>query len=625
MRTLMTALVGGIVLAQPALAQRGRANQPSDMSKRVRELAQAELEKLKQTGDYGAAQLALADLLDQTIYYSNDKELDAIVEADAPLRMVSQLAQLDHQTQASLLPVLLDEEELAWTLAMLVDKRDDVVGVYKTLSGLIESHGAKKVASFGNLAAAICVVQDRPFTRRVNENTAKSMEPAKILAYYADHVRELDLDPRVVPADLLVYVADTTETDEQMTWALNQYRRNSDIGQRFFEIKYDYDSFEKGTPKKLTASGEFSLEAIKKYGGVCADQAYFAMEVGKAKGLPTAYVRAQGAEVGHAWVGFLQVRGKRAEWNFDEGRYDAYQNIRGLITDPQTGLEISDARLGITAEDSTMDPRERRIAQSVCAAAERLGIERLARGFTPPSHAPDGVDRPAKFTPRTNSVEDQLALLESGLRMAPAEVSGWEVLSQIALRHELTMEQMDDWTRVIDRLCGTKYPDFMVWLLEPMIASVEDTGEQTKLWGWLYGQLRSRPDLASRVLMNQGDLMRRTGDPAAAWTAYMEVVNRYSNAGTAVVDALTSAEEMVRQEKSGDSKVVERDLIPMYQRAWQGITHPRQMAGAFRAQSNWYRVGDRLRELNEEAGKQAQADAISKSLNGSGGGGAFDD
>lgn len=626
MRTVVTAaLAGGMVLAQPASGQRARAPQASDLSQRVRELAQAELQKLGQSGDYAAAQLALSDLLDRTIYFSTDKELDAIVEADAPLRLVSQLAQVDRQTQTDLLPVLLEEEELARTLAMLVGARDDVGGVYRTLAALIAAHGAKKVASFDNLAAAICVVHDRPFSRRINENTATSMEAAAILGYYADHVREMDLDPRVVPADLLIYVADTTASTEEMVWALEQYRRNTDIGQRFFEIEYDEEHFEKGAPKKITESGEFTLQAIKQHGGVCADQAYFAMTVGKAKGTPTAYVVARGAEVGHAWVGFLQVRGKRAEWNFSEGRYDAYQNIMGLITDPQSGVQISDARLGMTAENATIDEVGRRVAQSVCAAAQRLGLQRMARGYTPPTQGPDGVARPPKFTARTSGVEDQLALLEAGLRMAPAEIGGWEVLSEVALRREMTAEQMDEWTRVIDRLCGAKYPDFMVWLLEPMISSIEDAGEQGRLWGWLYGQLRSRPDLASRVLMNQGDLMRRTGDPAAAWAAYMEVVNKYANSGTAVVDALTSAEQMVRQEKSGDEKVVERDVIPMYARAWQAIERPRQMAGAFRVQSNWYRVGDRLRALYEEAGKQAQADATARSLTGGGGGGAFDD
>ncbi len=622
---LTTTLVAGMAVAQPALAQRGRAARPSDMGERVAELVRAELEKLEQSGDFGAAQLALNDLLDRSIYHSTDKELDAIAEADWAVRLVSQLAQTDAATQGAVLPVLLEEEELARTLAMLVDERDDVRGVYRTLAALIEAHGAKMVASFDNLAAAICVVHDRPYSRRINENTATSMAAADILAFYAEHVREMDIDPRAVPAGLLVYVADTTASTEEMEWALSQYRRNTDVGARFFEIEYDEEHFETGAKKKLTESGEFTLQAIKEHGGVCADQAYFAMTVGKAKGVPTAYVVARGAEVGHAWVGFLEVRGRRAAWNFDEGRYDAYQNIRGLITDPQTGLEIPDSQLAMSATNAVTEEPQLRIAQSACAAARRLGVQRLARGYTAPTDPPDGVERPGRFSPRERTVEGQLALLEAGLRMAPAEPDGWKVLNELALRRDLSMDQMDEWTRVIDRLCGSDHPDFMVWVLEPMISSVEDTGEQSRLWGWLYNQVRTRPDLAARVLMNQGDLMRRNGDPAAAFAAYIEVVNKHAKSGTSVVDALNTAEQMIRDEKGGGEQTVKRDIIPMYQRAWNAIERPRQMGGAFRSQSNWYRVGERLHALHEEVGNDSQAGAVARALGSGGGGGAFDD
>ena len=62
--------------------------------------------------------------------------------------------------------------------------------------------------------------------------------------------------------------------------------------------------------KKVTAAG-WSLPNILQHGGVCADQAYFAVTVGKSIGVPTAYTIGLGGEVGHAWVGFLQARGKR--------------------------------------------------------------------------------------------------------------------------------------------------------------------------------------------------------------------------------------------------------------------------------------------------------------------------
>ncbi len=617
MRTTSIALIVGLALASPAAAQRGRASKPSPMSERVRELAQGHLAALELSGDFGATQQALGDLLDRTIRYSTDKELDAIVQAYAPLLLVAQLAQADRKTQGELFPVLLENEELAWTLALLVDpEHDDVAGVYRTLAQLIDAHGVKKVAVFDNLAAAISVVHDGPYEIQIDENTAQAMEAADIFAYYAGHIREFANDLTRMPAELLVYVVDTTESTEQMEWALSQYKRDVNLGNRFFEIDYDeaYYRDPKAHPKALTESGEFTLQAIKTYGGVTSDQVYFAMSVGKAKGIPSAYVIARGSQFQHVWLGFFEMRGRSAKWNFDSGRYDAYEGIRGDFIDPQTRQQRPDSELGLLAEDVLKDEAQRRIAVSACSAAARLGAQRAMRGYAVPKAPPDGVTKTSRFKPRTHAVDDQLALLEAGLRLRPGYVDGWQVLIDVAERQELEIKQMDQWARVIDRLCGKKYPDFMVEVLSPMFRSVVDTQDQTRLWGWLFDRLRQRPDLASEVLMNQGELMRRAGDPEAAWGAYMEVVNRFANHGTSVVGALTAAESMVRDEKGSTPETVRRDIIPMYERAWREIDRPRQMAGAFRTYSNWYRVGFRLAELWREIGEDSRAQGISARL-----------
>ena len=627
MRATTIALIAGLALSSPALAQRGRAKKPSEMSERVRELAQGHLQELEKSGDFAGAQQSLGELLDRTIRYSSDKELDAIVQAYAPLLMVAQLAQAEREVQGELFPVLLEHEELAWTLAMAVDPaHDQIPGVYKTLSALIDAHGAKKVAVFDNLAAAICVVHDAPFERRVDENTATSMAPSEIFAYYADHARELAHDPVRFPTELLAFVVDTTESADEMAWALAQYRRDVNLGNRFDEIEYDEDYYKdpENSPKKLTASGEFSMRAIKQYGGVTSDQVYFAMSVGKAKGIPTAYLSARGSEFQHVWLGYLETRGRAASWDFESGRHAAYEGIRGDFLDPQTRRVRPEAELGLLSGEVFEDEQSLRIARSVCAAAARLGSQRASKGYAPPSAAPDGVTKPSKFSPRSHEVADQLDLLEQGLRMSPANLDGWRVLIDVAQRQELEPKQMDTWAKVLDRLCGKQYPDFMVETLSPMFQSVTDAEEQSRLWGWLYDRLRRRPDLAAEVLMKQGDLMRQSGDPGAAWSAYMEVVNRFANHGSAVIASLLAAETMVRDEKGSTTETVRQDVIPMYERAWRQIDRPRNMEGAFRTYSNWYRVGARLAELWREIGDDARATGVESRL-GSRGDRAFDD
>src|SRR5205807_3987797 len=117
---------------------------------------------------------------------------------------------------------------------------------------------------------------DKPLERHINENTAKGADPIEIFDYYVKNESRMYFGIRNVPAELLAYVVDTTASVEEMGWALQKYAGDKEVGKRFFDVKYDYDNFRKGTPKKITTLG-FTLPNILKYGGVCADQAYFAM------------------------------------------------------------------------------------------------------------------------------------------------------------------------------------------------------------------------------------------------------------------------------------------------------------------------------------------------------------
>ena len=85
---------------------------------------------------------------------------------------------------------------------------------------------------------------------------------------------------------------------------------------------------------------------------------------------------------------------------------------------------------------------------------------------------------------------------------------------------------------------------------------------------------------------------------------------RYANAGHFVVTALKRAEKILR-----DAKQV-RTILTLYDRAFKSIKKPKDMAGPFFRQSNFYRVGKMYAQRLEEAGLDQQAAAVRDKIGG---------
>jgi hypothetical protein len=89
------------------------------------------------------------------------------------------------------------------------------------------------------------------------------------------------------------------------------------------------------------------LPEILAAGGICADQAYFATQAGKARGVPTLLIYGAGNDGRHAWFGFLDGN---QTWQLDAGRYAEQRFVTGYARDPQTWAEFSDHELKFLSE-----------------------------------------------------------------------------------------------------------------------------------------------------------------------------------------------------------------------------------------------------------------------------------
>ena len=555
----------------------------------------------------------LHQLFDFAIATTPTHDAARLAAAARAVRTVNQLSRAEEAQRLELLRYLRAHPQLAETLAFAVHDKDLWPGVFKVLDQLRERSG-DKLDDFANLAVATCVVHDEPLVQYVNENRPEAKDPVAIFEYFVRNEKRLLFPVRDMPPTLLVWVVDCTAPVDDMEWALARYKNQPNVGQRFDEITYDTDHLRDGKAKKSTAAG-WGIRNIQKLGGICADQAYYAMTTGKAQGVPTAYVRGKDDVMSHAWVGYLRQQGKQVSWDFTSGRFGNYRDVRGTVRDPQTQEDIPDAFVAVSADFMTL-PRQARLESMAFAdAARRVAALRLPpKGKAlPPVFPPkiDGLDAggPGNI-PATRELSNQteIELIETSLRRAPSNVRAWLTLSDAAGAGKLSYQDKVRWGEVLENLCGHSYPDFMIEILKPMIASEPDPAQKDALYNAAFAGFSRRPDLASEIRLLQGRAWEEAKSPAKAWDSYNDVLNRFANDGPYVVEASARIEELLRE--NGKQK----EIVPTYKGLWQRLERPSKTRPEAFRQCNWFRVGVYYALALDEAGKASERDAVLRTL-----------
>lgn len=595
LRLLLIAFSLSVVTAQPATAT---------IQAIVTERIVTALDRLEADGDFAAAQTTLLALFDQVAVHAPVNQPEVFRQSALALRLVQQLAEVDEAIRMDVFKFLRANPRLTHAVCFLVKtEHQKPQDVYALLYRLIQMR-SDMLERYAPLAAAVCVVHDRTFTRRVNENMTHAPDALYVFDYFVKYESSTSFGIRNMPAELLLYVVDVTAGIDELLWVQERYRnRERDIGKRFFEISYDHRHFRSGTPKRVTEEG-YSLPNIQRYGGVCADQAFYAMSVGKAYGVPTTYTSGRSADVSHAWVGYLESDGRSAWWNFNAGRYDAYQGVRGNVMDPQTRQFVPDSHISLLAGLASSDETKRHQAAALVDAALHLREAAKRANFKPPP-LNEGPSRS-----RTVDTAGELALLEAGLRLAPQYAHGWFAVRDLANEGKLSLQQKRHWANALHRLCGNAYLDFQLAILVPMVQSIDDVRQQNALWNSAFDRFSNRHDLAAEIRMHQGRMWENAGNLDRAGVCYEDVILRYANAGHFVVDALHEAERLLRDNGRAD-------LVPtLYANAWSRIDKPQQMAEPFARQSNWSRVGQRYAQTLQQAGRQGDAQNVLRQLGG---------
>lgn len=543
------------------------------------------LASLSDPGGYGRASAQLERSLDELLAANPDAEPDRVVEIDAHRRLMSQLAVLDAQAAERAWAVLERQDELARALAYLLTDKDDVPAAYRVLERLIAGEGEDAVGSAPGLAAAVCAVFDQPRPKRLNENTARGVEPEEVFGYFLRSGRRLQMDPSKTPAEMLVYVVSVTDPIGDLAWAQKRYGRQRNHEQRYFEIQYDHGHFVSGQPKQVTQAQDYRLRTIKEFGGVCIDQAYFAEQVAKANGVPAVIVTGRSGEVGHAWLGFYRAAGRSASWDFDAGCYPDYRKIRGVAVDPRTHERVTQGELDMVALTAREVAVDRRAAVALVDAASRM-----------------------------EDASARLALLERAAGLSPAESRVWRAFAGLAIEGHASQEDIERWLVAFDRSQGKRSRDVLADLLDLIDTSLKDADQRVALWEWGIDRFRGRSDLEAFARERQAKAFLDAGDRGNAWRAYEDVVKRFLDDGPFAVDAVMAQAEMLEREKGG------RGVSELLGRAWARLEPPKSQAIEFFRQSNWFRLGTRYHEALLAEGRSEQAAQVLAALRSGRGG-----
>ena len=583
-----------IAATQPSVKKPAFAAQVRDQAAKI-------LDQLQGDSDFAAAKQAAAELFDQVAVYAPDNGLDTFREASFCRRVVSQLAEIpDASAAIDTLKFLRKNTDLADALIFLIPSDQDSVGdIYKLLSKLRERHG-DQLNRFANLTAAVCVVRSRPLEDDINENTIKAADPIAVWEYFARNENRMFFGTRLVPAELLEYVVDTTASVDDMQWALNKYQGDKVIGKRFFDIKYDYENLRTGAQKKATTAG-YTLPNILQYGGVCADQAYFATTVGKAIGVPTAYTVGEASTSGHAWVGFLETNGRSGAWDFDVGRYEAYQGVCGEVRDPQSRKQIPDNYVSLLGQLIGTKPVDRQNAVAVTDFVQRLRAAMKSSESISAVAPADCLAASVRSTPRQAEVSTTLALIEIALRQCSGFAPTWLEIRDMATDDRLSLKDKQRWADILMRLGAKQYPDFTLAILTPMVENVSDVNEQDNLWHALLPIFKTRFDLSAAIMINEAKMWAAANEPDRAGNCYLDVVQSYANSGPFITEALEGAEKLLVTTNRRDR------VVQLYAMTWQQVKPPQGFSKMFVRGSSWYRVGKMYAEKLKAAGQASQA------------------
>ena len=482
---------------------------------------------------------------------------------------------------------LLQHPGLVRMLGAAVRPEDDAAGVFRVLY-LLKKKGPLRKPAFENLMVALAIVYDKEVKEADLEGDGgKVME---LFRYYVKNAAKFRDNPKSVPYFMLKYVVDGKVPTEERDWALKRHGGSATVWQLYGNVPYDHELFKEGESKKRDRLNEegYTLENIKKYGGLCGDQAYFATQVCKSIGMPAAAFSARGTKTGrgHAWASAARKTGDGWNW-LDAGRFGRpgqFTFMPGKTTDPQTGKPITDRDCWLETQLSRVNAT-RRFRSRFCLTAAMLLDE-------------------------TGDPKRAAAFLKLAVQLNPYSAEAWLAVARFCSERKLKTDAVwGFYEAMVEKF--KDYPEFTKSILEQLreLIPENDIKRRTKLFDMTWEVYQRRyPDVGAKTLAEKGDYLMSRGQPKAAFNVYTDAVMRYRHQGPLLEMLLEKIEEVYRSRDAvkGYIKLVERVMS----------TYRKQRAAAMRGvgyrNTTFYKLASELHGLYLEIGDKRNARAYEK-------------
>jgi len=510
---------------------------------------------------------------------------------------------------------LLEQKELSRRLFRALSDVKEPKDALKRFQQLLAAE-EKRILAYPDLAVAFATSSPAEHYRSAPE-TADLLESFR---WYTDPKAALRYDLKKMPYELSRYLADTRLSLSERRWAAEAYARRAEPARAYFDVRYDTDYYRKGGTKKISEA-PYTLANLRRIGGVCIDQAYYASQVCKALGVPaTIVVGRNGQGVAHAWLASLKVTAgaRRAVWDTWTGRYESQKHFSGVVRDPASGQGMLDSELMLIGSAARLPLQRReeadtatvlaRLVDAVRDRTERAGLavlEKLAdlhdlrfAGQKRTAKAATGWLR-AKRKLDLALVEDLIAAaVQRNLAHRPA----WELIVELRKADRLPVDDLDRFFDVLITRTAKAYPDYSCLMVMQIVPTVDDPARRESVYRKALG-VYGRPDLQGKMLIALGDDFLDRDKKAQALKAYSEAARRCADVADVVLKAAGQAEALLLDAGRPDM------ALDMYKELF-AKARKTAVADVFRRQTARYQLGVRLAKLLRQVGQVASAERV---------------
>ncbi len=442
-----------------------------------------------------------------------------------------------------------------------------------TIARAIAAADPQALQAYPDLAAAVCVVLDRPHAYpglgSVMPSGADAFD-ALVFAHQDRRVMALPLDD--LPAEVLVYLTDTALTGEGIR-TMYQDRRSRDPLELYRTVPYKQAGLLAG--EAAPPPEEFTFDSIAERGGLGPLRSFYAEQLGQAFGYPVALATGHLDDERFLAPVFLEQNRRGFAWNL-EAIPDNPGLAIGTTTHPVTNEPMPLSELVVTADLANAGPADTRKAWALIEAAK----------LAEPTARQAMVSRALSLT--GGFVEGWSLSLDMALRAAKADPTGTQ---RVLTEH---IEKLD----ALSPMLATR-------MALSAINSMDNTDEMLE---WLSLISRRDPNRYAAAQLALGDAALERGDRDAAMKAYEDLLNRQADATPLALDAFARLETLAAQDGR------ENELFELFNRTHRRLRAPRTSDEAEVRASAFMVVGERFERMLLDAGRDREAERLRRQL-----------